>query len=217
MLVQCLVFCAAVIALIGGTLWINSIVVFNTVRYMATAPSVLWRDPSYIRTLPNILKRLYDLGYSSPWPARPTALAAFVFRRKLRRILHDFPDSPRLIQQHLGLWAFVQFHRSDLAESIRILQIRRARCLLADSKDLHARAKVLAFLQGCIKSQPRTSCIPPAPAGTCDCVPCLGRLKSLNILFAEHGYSICPELALLSRWENADDQALIDELPLLNS
>jgi hypothetical protein len=99
------------LALFAGFLVLNSVLVFNSVRYMAVAPDSLWRDARYFRTLPSLLKHLYDEGFASPWPARPWAFSAWKFRRRMLKALKGkFPEAGRLIQHPLNRWASVQFH-----------------------------------------------------------------------------------------------------------
>jgi hypothetical protein len=203
--------CLGLFALLTVFLWVNSVFVFNSIRYMATAPSVPWREIRYLRALPNILKCLYDAGFPSPWPARPTALAAIRFRSQLNRLLAgSFPDAPVLVQQHLALWAFVQFHRDDFCTMIHRLQVDRAHHILAESPNIAARQKALAFLMG-HKGAHSNSTLTEPLISKID-ASWLTRLRSLNALLVEHGYSLCDELTLLARWEAPDAEALMEDL-----
>lgn len=205
--------CFAMFALLCGFLVINSIIVFNTARYMAVAPSMLWRDTDYVRNLPNFLKHLYDAGFVSPWPGRPTALSAWAFRRKLQQVLTGaLPDCQRLIQQHLSLWAFVQLHHDELHQVIQKRQMRRARRILADSLDTRVRTTVLAFLNQCKKSAALAAKRCPPPASTVDTLPWFTRLQDFDVLLREHGYRISEEFSKLDRWEGDDDTVFVDEL-----
>ena len=96
-------------------LFFNSVLVLNSMRYMAVAPSMLWKDSRYIRALPDLLKVLYDEGFISPWPDRPTACSAMKFRKRLKRTLHGkMSNAAEVIGQHLGLWAFIELHRQEI-------------------------------------------------------------------------------------------------------
>jgi hypothetical protein len=207
---------ALMFVLIGGTCWINAIIVFNTPRYMSVAPSMLWCEKRYVRKLPNILKHLYDAGFASPWPARPTAISALLFRRKLRKVLkHEFPDAGQLVQQHLSTWAFVQLHHADLRQLILKRQIQRIRIILNESLDADLRQHLLAFLAGCKQSQSRVARQCASPATTVDTIDWLSRLRLFDVLLREHGYRVSDEMVTLDRWEDADDETILGELSLV--
>ncbi len=84
MIASVVILYLAIFSLLGCFLVANSAAVLNSVRYMAVAPGVLWLDRRYTRFFPNFLKLLYDAGFTSPWPARPTTFAAWKFRRRFR-------------------------------------------------------------------------------------------------------------------------------------
>lgn len=196
-------------------LLINSVIVFNTVRYMAIAPSMSWRDSRYVRHLPCLLKHLRDAGFSSPWPACPSAFSAWRMRRRLCRCLKGaMPGAETLIQQHLGLWAFIQLHQDELRHLLRRRQMARARKVLAESLDSEARGRVLGLLQDCRAAQAHAVQASPPPAATSDTVEWIVRLHALDMLFAEHGYQLSTELTLLDHWESADDRTILNELPV---
>ena len=114
-------------ALITALLVTNSVLVLNSVRYMAVEPAELWRDNRYIRNLPNLLKCLYDSGFASPWPHRASAFAAYRFRCKLLKHLEGVVSNPpRVVELHLGLWAFMQLHDDLMLRLIRRYQVKRA-------------------------------------------------------------------------------------------
>jgi len=208
-----LVLCLAGFALVGLFLFVNSVLVLNTTRYMAVAPSMLWRDWEYVRQLPNLLKQLHDAGFGSPWPAQPTALAALKFRRRLWRELKGaLPDAARLVQQHLSLWAFVQLHRDEMGQMIRRRQIGRARALLAETPDAGVRARVVALLNECREAEICAAKSAPPAASTVDTVEWLERLRRFDVLLREHGYGVSEEFSALMHWEADDDAAILDEL-----
>lgn len=200
-------------ALLAGFLFLNSIVVFNTARYMAAAPSMLWRDTEYVRNFPNLLKCFYDAGYATPWPSRPTAFSAYRFRRKAAAILKGaFPHSKRLVQQHMSLWAFVQLHRDELQQAIRNRQIQRARLILAEALEANIRGRLVAFVNQCNDANALAARKSPPPASTADNAGWLDRLRAFDILLREHGYQISDEFSTLDHWAVADDAAILNEL-----
>ena len=192
-------------------LFLHCVLVLNSVRYMAVAPSMSWRNQHYIRALPDLLKVLYDTGFPSPWPERPTAYAAIVFRRRLQHALECKIENPsELISRHLGLWAFIELHREEIQSEIRETQIAKASQLLTYLRDSNRRQKVIAFLNERIQDRLRAQRLPPPPALTADTVHWTCRLRALDVLFTEHGYHVDDQFSELLRLRNLDNESILD-------
>jgi hypothetical protein len=208
----------AIFAALGCFLLFNSILVFNTASYMAVAPDMLWHETRYARNLPNLLKCLYDAGCASPWPSRSTALSAWLFRRKLSKILRaDFPKNSLLIQQHLSLWAFVQLHRVELKRIVRAWQVERARHILVESPSASTRQRVLNFLNHCKVMRASGEGKSRQLMRITDTPGWFIRLRNFDILLREHGYHMSKEFSILERWENAENDVILAEMLLSNS
>lgn len=192
---------------------LTMLVAMNRSRYLAVAPSMAWISADYIHHLPNILKLIYDSSMESPWPAKPTAFHARLFRRRLRKLLRKhFVNAKQLAEQHVSLWVFVELHRLDLQELVLRHKIVRLRGLLLNTPDEHLREQLLRRMSRCRQQYELVKLLTPAPAMTSDSVPWLKRLNALRVIFAEHGYQLDTALVELEHWQQARDEELLTEV-----
>jgi len=208
MLIAVLLVCLLVLGTFGLILYGNSIAVFNSCSYMAIAPEVLIRETDYLHQLPALLMRLRESGFAEPWPASATPFGTYRFRRKLIGSLAGVGHSSRLAEQHLGLWAFLREHQSDLERVIAQLKWSRARQVLARSPAADERDRALQFLNtGSRRSKRQTR-----PVNTPIESPWLAPLRAISTQFSEHGYELDQTLTTLFRLETADRRTFLSEL-----
>lgn len=187
---------------------------FDTRRYLALAPSLAWLSGNYICNLPNMLKEVYDKALVSPWPSRPTAVHAAIFKRRMRKALGaHFKESRHLIDQHLSLWVFIELHRQDLRELVLRNKIARLRKLLINTPNDILRQRLLRQISRCREQLTLlVQIMPMMPAKRADSAMWLVRLKALSAMFAEHGYQIDPALTELEHWQFTKDEELLAEV-----
>jgi hypothetical protein len=204
--------CLVSAGLLGSAL-VLAIVLLDFKRYLAITPTEDWMERSYGMRLPNVLMQLYEAGYESPWPARPTVLAAILFQRRLHATLRNAcPRYKRFIRQHMGLWAFLQANRAELHLAVRMAQAYLAERYLRETPDSVHRLRVLLFLKqnnfSAALAEKTTLLGMPLDKGHA----ALRRLKAIDALMREHGFHVSAEMACLFRWESASGAEIIDEL-----
>lgn len=202
MLAPLLVTVALLIALAGMVL----IILFNTQRVLAGVDRHAWARTGYRGQAPNLLTLLARAQMDQPWPRRLSGLTVIRFRRRLRKLIRQEPSCTlHLIERHIGFWVHVQERLPlvDYALSVEtgaLLQRVSQAVSSSDRLTYLKEADELRVRQVKLRSElPRQF----GDKWSSDAAALYVVLKTLQIVFAEHGFNVHPGFQRIRQLEEA--------------
>ncbi|HVX84676.1 MAG TPA: hypothetical protein VH253_07655 [Phycisphaerae bacterium] len=203
---------------VGATVLVY-IIAADKKRYLARYDLAGWRETSYLRSLPNFLQAVHDARFPLPWPGRLNAVAASLFRFRMRPILKARPALARrrFLQHHLAFQGLIEIHRPFIDDALLAEHLRIAAMALREMEDTADRDRLLAF---CEQAKAQRAAFAESLCGyDRQLLAALRRrgffatLRIAHAIFQEHGFSLMAELSALRRFETLAPAEMVQELP----